>query len=107
MPDLAREAPFTRKDIGFCAISAPSVCARSASAGSHELAREGECVYPWGMASTPAHPLPASAPASLREGDVRAAPKDELDRRPHQERVRASMEWALDEYATTLAKLAK
>jgi hypothetical protein len=61
----------------------------------------------WGMASTPAHPLPASAPASLRKDEVRAALKDEPDRRPHQERVRASMEWALDEYATTLAKLAK
>jgi hypothetical protein len=58
------------------------------------------------MASTPSHPLPAIAPASPREGQVRG-PKDELDRRPHQERVRASMEWALDEYATTLAKLAK
>jgi len=46
------------------------------------------------------------APVAARDGDTRH-PKDVKARRTHRERVRASAAWALDEYATTLAKLAK
>jgi hypothetical protein len=47
----------------------------------------------------------APSASAAREGDVRS-PDGEQTRR-HRERVHASMTWALDEYATTLAKLAK
>ncbi|HWL87104.1 MAG TPA: hypothetical protein VNO21_14970 [Polyangiaceae bacterium] len=58
------------------------------------------------MASMPVHPSNESAPTSARQDDVRR-PSDDQVHRSHRERVRASMAWALDEYAPTLAKLAK
>jgi len=58
------------------------------------------------MASMPLHPTHEPAPSSTHQGDVRR-PNDDQVHRSHRERVRASMVWALDEYAPTLAKLAK
>lgn len=58
------------------------------------------------MSVRPTHES-AKTPAAPRRGEVRAPQDDEKARRAHKERVRASLGWALDEYADTLAKLAK
>jgi hypothetical protein len=47
-------------------------------------------------------------PTLTPEANVRPATSDDDERRrTYRERVRASTAWALDEYAATLAKLAK
>ena len=62
--------------------------------------------YDCRMSSMPAAPL-SEPPVSLR----RAAEAERIDagrpRQSHRERVRASLAWALKEYADTLEKLAK
>jgi hypothetical protein len=47
------------------------------------------------------------APATPAAGEVRHDVSADERRRSHKERFRASLAWALDEYATTLEKLAK
>jgi hypothetical protein len=66
------------------------------------------------MASMPYIPVHEPAPPSKREGEREADERTaEVARRAgearqaHKARVRASLDWALDEYASTLAKLAK
>jgi hypothetical protein len=56
----------------------------------------------------PADALQGPAPTLTREANVRPATSDDDERRrTYRERVRASTACALDEYAATLAKLAK
>jgi hypothetical protein len=45
-----------------------------------------------------------SQPVAAREGEVRRASEHASS---HEKRFRASLAWALDEYASTLAKLAR
>jgi hypothetical protein len=48
-----------------------------------------------------------SPPVSVREGNVRPSSAPVVDTKTHKERVKASLAWALEEYAVTLEKLAK
>jgi len=58
--------------------------------------------------SLPADALQGPVPTLTPEANVRPATSDDDERRrTYRERVRASTAWALDEYAATLAKLAK
>jgi hypothetical protein len=55
------------------------------------------------MASLP-HNTPEQAPTSAPEGEERRPSRPP---KGHKDRFRASLAWALDAYANTLAKLAK
>ena len=70
---------------------------------STQLAPRGESVYLSPMASTPPRLLHDEVPPTAERGDVR--PDERTD--AHKARVRASLTWALVEFDSTLAKLAK
>jgi hypothetical protein len=87
----------TQEPIELC----PAACTTHSAASNWHPEMKAFTFPP--MASMSARPVHAEVPPTAERGDVR--PDERTD--AHKARVRASLEWALVEFDSTLAKLAK